>query len=95
MMENRIRKLACEEKRLCKQIDIANKHTQFASDVQRRRILSHSDKLAHRETLAQAREQVVMKNQIRKEENKLNIIVHKKAILAGALENKHDVIKER
>jgi len=36
-MENRIQKLQKDEQRLQKQIQIANKHSEFAAEVQRRR----------------------------------------------------------
>ena len=37
MLENRLRKLHNEELRLQKQISIANKHSEFADDVRKRR----------------------------------------------------------
>ena len=94
-MENRIRKLANEELRLQKQIGIANSHTKFAADVQKRRIRSYVQKAAHREQVEATREAAVVKHKMRKEENKINIVNHKKAILHVALENKLDVIGER
>ena len=50
MIENRVRKLMNEEQRLNKQIQIANKHSDLADQVQERR-----DKDArHKEALRQA-----------------------------------------
>ena len=73
MIENRIKKLANEEDRLRKQIEIANKHTNFAMEVNDRRKTDFMNKTSHQEMLVSHRNMLHTNNQMRREENKKNI----------------------
>jgi hypothetical protein len=73
MIENRIKKLAHEEERLRKQIEIANKHTNFAMDVNDRRKSDFNNKAFHQECMEEHRSMLYTNNQMRREENKKNI----------------------
>ena len=85
-MENRLRKLINEEERLQKQIEIANKHTVLADEVQDRMKMEARHKEMFKKMNDEAVQRIAGLNIRRKEENKKNIKEHQNIIQKSNLE---------